>query len=92
MDVALSVIGSLLRTDPPRNVVSVLRHIKATLTAIHDKTIQPRSLLRKVAPMLPDSFQTSIMKLLQDDELFEHIWDDIVSRDMPKTRCFCFSG
>ena len=90
MDVALTVVGSLLRTDPPRNIVSVLRHIKATLTAVKDKTIQPRALLRKIAPMLPESFQASVMKLLQDDEIFEHIWDDITWRDLPKSRCFCF--
>jgi hypothetical protein len=90
MDVALSVVGSLLRTDPPRNIVSILRHIKATLTAVKDKSIPPRALLRKIAPMLPESFQPSVMKLLQDDELFEHIWDDINWRDSPKSRCFCF--
>lgn len=87
MDVALSVMGSLLRTEPPRNIVDVIRHIKATLAAINDKTVDRMLLFRKVVPMLPESFRTSAVTLLQNEDLFEHIWDDIT---MPKIRCFCF--
>lgn len=87
MDAALSVMGSLLRTDPPQNIIDVIRHIKATLNAVKDKTVDRMLLLRKVVPMLPDSFRSSAITLLQNEDLFEHIWDDI---RMPKNNCFCF--
>lgn len=90
MDVALSIVGSLLRSDPPQNIIGVIRHVRSTLMTIHDKTIPPRTLLRKITPMLPESFQSSITKILQDEELFEHIWDDMDRSDVPKNDCFCF--
>jgi hypothetical protein len=90
MEVAVAVITSLFKTHPPRNLVGVIRHIKSTLNAIQDKTISPRALLRRVEPLLPESFKSSIMKLLQDEELFEHIWDEIETLNADKHRCFCF--
>lgn len=90
MDVAVAVVASLIKAHPPQNVIGVIRHIKSTLNAIHDKTLSPRVLLREVAPMLPESFQSSVTKLLQDEELLEHIWDDLEILTAKPPRCCWF--
>jgi len=92
MEVARTVLGSVMSASPPRNVIDVLRQMKSTLNAVKITTIEPKALLIAIEPELPDAIRAHVASIMAHEDLFDHIWDElIVTVDPGKTWC-CFSA
>ena len=92
MEVARTVLGSVMSASPPRNVIDVLRQMKSTLNAVKITTIEPKALLIAIEPELPDAIRAHVATIIAHEDLFNHIWDElIVTVDPGKTWC-CFSA
>jgi len=92
MDIARTVLSSVMTASPPKTVIDVLRHVKATLNAVKMTTIEPRALLIAIEPELPDAIRAHVATIIAHEDLFDHIWDElIITVDPGKTWC-CFSA
>lgn len=92
MEVARTVLGSVMSASPPRNVIDVLRQMKSTLNAVKITTIEPKALLIAIEPELPDAIRAHVATIMAHEDFFDHIWDElIVTVDPGKTWC-CFSA
>ena len=92
MEVARTVLGSVMSASPPRNLIDVLRQMKSTLNAVKITTIEPKALLIAIEPELPDVIRAHVASIIAHEDLFDHIWDElIVTVDPGKTWC-CFSA
>ena len=92
MEVARTVLGSVMSASPPRNLIDVLRQMKSTLNAVKITTIEPKALLIAIEPELPDVIRAHVASIMAHEDLFDHIWDElIVTVDPGKTWC-CFSA
>ena len=92
MEVARTVLGSVMTASPPRNLIDVLRQMKSTLNAVKITTIEPKALLIAIEPELPDAIRAHVATIMAHEDLFDHIWDElIVTVDPGKTWC-CFSA
>ena len=92
MEVARTVLSSVMSASPPKTVIDVLRQMKSTLNAVKITTIEPRALLIAIEPELPDVIRAHVATIIAHEDLFDHIWDElIVTVDPGKTWC-CFSA
>jgi hypothetical protein len=92
MEIARTVLGSVMSASPPRNLIDVLRQMKSTLNAVKITTIEPRALLIAIEPELPEVIRAHVATIMAHEDLFDHIWDElIVTVDPGKTWC-CFSA
>jgi hypothetical protein len=92
MEVARTVLRSVMTASPPKTVIDVLRQMKSTLNAVKITTIEPRALLIAIEPELPDAIRAHVATIMAHEDLFDHIWDDlIVTVDPGKSWC-CFSA
>ena len=81
-----------MTASPPRNLIDVLRQMKSTLNAVKITTIEPKALLIAIEPELPDAIRAHVATIMTHEDLFDHIWDElIVTVDPGKTWC-CFSA
>jgi hypothetical protein len=91
MDIARTVLISVLKASPPKTVIDVFRHLKATLSAVKITTIDPRALLVSIEPDLPMPIRGHVISMLIHDNFFDHLWDEFIETTEPDGRCHCFS-
>jgi hypothetical protein len=92
MEADRTVLISVLKASPPKTVIDVLRQIKSTLNAVKITTIEPRALLNAIEPELPEAIRAHVATIMAHEDLFDHIWDElIITVDPGKTWC-CFSA
>ena len=84
------VLNSVLKASPPKTAIDVLRHVKATLVAIKNTTIEPKALLESIQGELPMPINSHIASMLLHENFFEHVWDELIEEAEP-TGCQCFS-
>jgi hypothetical protein len=90
MEVARTVLSSVMTASPPKTVIDVLRQIKSTLNAIKNTTIEPRALLVAIEPDLPMPIRGHVVSMLIHDNFFDHLWDEFIEAAEPDG-CHCFS-
>lgn len=89
MEVARMVLISVLKASPPKTAIDVLRHVKATLVAIKNTTVEPKALLESIQGDLPMPIRGHVVSMLTHESFFEHIWDEMIE-DEPEG-CHCLS-
>jgi hypothetical protein len=90
MEVAHTVLISVMKASPPKTAIDVLRHVKATLLAIKNTTIEPKALLELIQGDLPIPIKSHVASMLIHEDFFEHIWDELIE-EPDEGRCHCFS-
>jgi hypothetical protein len=89
MEIARTVLSSVMSASPPKTVIDVLRQMKSTLNAVKITTIEPRALLIAIEPELPDVIRAHVATIMAHEDLFDHIWDElIITVDPGKTWCY----
>jgi hypothetical protein len=79
-----------MKASPPKTAIDVLRHVKATLLAIKNTTIEPKALLELIQGDLPIPIKSHVASMLIHEDFFEHIWDELIE-EPDEGRCHCFS-
>lgn len=84
------LLTNLTKNDSQKTAMAVIRHVRATVSVVHDKTIEPQALIREILPVLPPTTQRILNVYLDDEDLFINVWDEF-DDIRPTGRWCCFA-